>query len=63
MKAYVGFRGVPDDTFFEESGKLKVITGKWGCGIFDGIPEVKLLIQWIAASLSGREIVFTTFQD
>ena len=61
VKAYVGFRGVPEDITFEESEKLKVITGKWGCGVFGGIPEVKLVIQWIAASLSGRVMVFTTF--
>ena len=29
--------------------------------MFGGKPEIKILIQWIAASLSGRNIVYTTF--
>ena len=61
MKANVGFRRIPEDTTFQESGKLKVITGKWGCGVFGGIPVIKIVMQWIAASLSGRDMVFTTF--
>ena len=60
-KAFIGFSGVTIDPAFEEEKRLKVITGKWGCGIFGGMPELKLLIQWIAASMSGREMIFTTF--
>ncbi len=42
-KAYIGFLGVPSDPTFEEH-KMQVVTGKWGCGIFGGIPELKLII-------------------
>jgi hypothetical protein len=34
--------------------KLKVITGGWGCGAFNGDFTTKLVIQWIAASMAGK---------
>jgi len=40
-----------------------VLTGKWGCGIFAGDPLVKCIIQWIASSRAGRDIVVMTFGD
>ena len=30
--------------------KIGVATGNWGCGAFGGDPEVKAIIQWLAAS-------------
>lgn len=27
-----------------------IATGNWGCGAFGGDPEVKTIIQWLAAS-------------
>ncbi len=60
IKSYVGFRGVQSDPDFEES-KSFIVTGNWGCGMFGGKPEIKILVQWIAASLSGRELIYTTF--
>lgn len=38
-----------------------VSTGNWGCGAFEGDPELKLLIQWIAASFSGRDLLYFAF--
>lgn len=29
---------------------IGISTGNWGCGAFGGNPEVKSMIQWIAAS-------------
>ena len=29
-------------------------TGNWGCGAFGGDPELKSLMQWVAASYWGR---------
>jgi hypothetical protein len=29
---------------------IGVSTGNWGCGAFGGNPEIKSMIQWIAAS-------------
>ncbi len=43
-KSYVGFKGDKTDPTFEEGNSLAVVTGKWGCGVFGGIPELKLLI-------------------
>jgi hypothetical protein len=33
-----------------------VATGKWGSGVMHGDPEVKVLVQWMAASECGREV-------
>ncbi|CEM31363.1 unnamed protein product [Vitrella brassicaformis CCMP3155] len=37
-------------------GGLPFATGNWGCGVFGGDPQWKLLIQWCAASLAGRPL-------
>jgi len=33
-----------------------IATGNWGCGIFGGDVELKSIIQWIAASRSGKKM-------
>ncbi|KAL0740706.1 hypothetical protein Bca4012_082219 [Brassica carinata] len=38
----------------ECSEKIGVATGNWGCGVFGGDPEVKIMLQWLAISQSGR---------
>jgi len=53
-KAYTGF-ATPEST------PSKVATGLWGCGAFGGNPEFKALIQLLAASLSGRDLVFFAY--
>lgn len=41
-----------------------VATGNWGCGVFRGDPELKAVIQWVAASAAGcPAIVYHTFSD
>ena len=30
--------------------KIGVATGNWGCGVFGGDPEVKIMLQWLAIS-------------
>lgn len=57
-KAYVGFLG---DYICSPEDKRVISTGKWGCGIFEGCTQYKLLIQWIAASEAGRDMIFCTF--
>ncbi|CAH8320107.1 unnamed protein product [Eruca vesicaria subsp. sativa] len=37
-----------------EGKKIGVATGNWGCGVFGGDPEVKIMLQWLAISQSGR---------
>jgi poly(ADP-ribose) glycohydrolase len=39
----------------------KIITGNWGCGVFRGDPQIKLIIQWIAASLADKEILYCPY--
>jgi len=38
-------------------------TGNWGCGVFGGDPQLKAIIQWIAASVCGKSIVYFPFDD
>ncbi|MQM06151.1 hypothetical protein Taro_038970 [Colocasia esculenta] len=41
-----------------------VATGNWGCGAFGGDPEVKSIIQWLAASQALRPfILYYTFGE
>lgn len=34
----------------EQGNNIGVATGNWGCGAFGGDPELKAIIQWLAAS-------------
>lgn len=34
---------------FEED-EIGIVTGNWGCGAFGGDPEIKAILQWLAAS-------------
>lgn len=61
-KAYVAFftgRGKG-----QKQNVSPVATGNWGCGAFNGDPELKMLIQWMAASEADRlQITYFTFGD
>jgi poly(ADP-ribose) glycohydrolase len=52
-KAFIGFE--------PRSKTFPITTGNWGCGVFCGDPELKFLIQWIAASYWKRPLRFFTF--
>lgn len=57
VKAYVGF------AYADASARAwPVATGNWGCGVFRGDAELKFLIQWLAASLAQRELVYVLFE-
>ena len=59
-KAYSGFNLINLENGFERS----IATGNWGCGVFEGIPELKFIEQWIAASLAGvQRLDYYTFGD
>jgi poly(ADP-ribose) glycohydrolase len=55
LKAYTAFssgvKRVP-------SGYSHVVTGLWGCGSFGGNAEIKIIIQWCAASIAGVPLIF-----
>lgn len=38
-------------------------TGNWGCGAFQGSKQLKTLIQLMACSASGRDLVYFSFGD
>lgn len=48
-KAISGFHLINSENILDKS----VATGNWGCGVFEGIPELKFIEQWIAASFAG----------
>uniref|UniRef100_A0AAV1UC64 poly(ADP-ribose) glycohydrolase n=1 Tax=Peronospora matthiolae TaxID=2874970 RepID=A0AAV1UC64_9STRA len=60
VKAYAGF-AYPEAS----NGELNwpVASGNWGCGVFKGDRELKFLIQWLAASLHRRELVYVLFES
>jgi len=55
-KAFIGFFG-------DRSELYPIATGKWGCGAFGGDPQLKFIIQWLAASKAKREVIFYTTGD
>ncbi|XP_073219894.1 poly(ADP-ribose) glycohydrolase 1-like isoform X2 [Cicer arietinum] len=51
-----------DYDMMEKNNDIGVVTGNWGCGAFGGDPEVKTIIQWLAASQAQRPfIAYYTF--
>lgn len=34
----------------DSESDIGIATGNWGCGVFAGDPEIKSIIQWIAAA-------------
>lgn len=55
-QAYVGFHS-------PTPSPVAVATGKWGCGAFNGDPQLKTIIQLLAASHAGRDLALFTFGD
>ncbi|XP_072228491.1 poly(ADP-ribose) glycohydrolase [Leuresthes tenuis] len=56
-KAYCGFK---DDRRHKEPD---IATGKWGCGAFNGDPQLKAVIQLMAAAKADRGLAYFTFKD
>ncbi|KAG1690105.1 hypothetical protein DVH05_028441 [Phytophthora capsici] len=61
VKAYAGF-AYPNAHDGPSKRCWPVATGNWGCGVFRGDRELKFLIQWLAASLRDRELVYVLFE-
>lgn len=47
-KSYCAFSMIP-------AGNA-IASGKWGCGVFNGDPYLKTLLQWVSASLIGKKV-------
>lgn len=68
-KALVGFLGSNHSSL--EAGRpvanastaAAIATGHWGCGAFGGDRELKFLLQWVAASLVRRNLLYCSFGD
>ncbi|KAJ8922080.1 hypothetical protein NQ315_008721 [Exocentrus adspersus] len=56
-KAYVGFSSR------EKENLAPVATGNWGCGAFRGSAALKSLLQLMACSAAGRDLVYFSFGD
>ena len=44
-------------------GRRPFATGNWGCGVFGGDARLKALLQWMAASRAGRDVLYYPFGD
>ena len=53
MKSFTGFSAI--------KSQARIITGGWGCGVCKGDFPLKVIIQWIAASMAGKDIVICPF--
>jgi len=40
-----------------------IATGNWGCGEFQGCPQLKALVQWASASHCGRRLRYFPFEQ
>ncbi|XVF86196.1 hypothetical protein PTKIN_Ptkin18bG0021000 [Pterospermum kingtungense] len=43
--------------FMDPESCIGIATGNWGCGAFGGDPEIKTIIQWLAASQALRPFI------
>ncbi|GKU92299.1 hypothetical protein SLEP1_g6047 [Rubroshorea leprosula] len=57
MNQTVGNSECNVNQFFDHQESIGIATGNWGCGSFGGDPEVKTIIQWLAASQALRPFI------
>jgi len=43
---------------FQKPSHKTIATGNWGCGAFGGDPQLKSVMQWMAASTHKKKLVF-----
>ncbi|XP_054156131.1 poly(ADP-ribose) glycohydrolase-like [Oppia nitens] len=63
-KAYIGFMDTTTTIGdCDPKHKCAIASGNWGCGAFNGDPELKAVIQLMAATEADRDLVLFTFGD
>ncbi|KAJ3683504.1 hypothetical protein LUZ60_013731 [Juncus effusus] len=56
--------GKGNNELMEIDERIGISTGNWGCGAFGGDPEIKSIIQWLAASQACRPFMhYYTFEE
>merc|ERR1712048_965074 len=60
LKAYAACLG---DARGDAVERRALATGNWGCGAFKGDPQLKAMVQWLAASMAGRSVRYHPFGD
>ncbi len=53
-KAYAAFRDTPEQE--HQACFASVASGLWGCGVARGNPDIKCIVQWMAASLACKDL-------
>lgn len=56
QKAFIAFTAKSDEM-------LPIATGHWGAGVFGGSRSLKFVIQWLAASAAGRNLIYCFLGD
>ena len=62
-KSFCGFDCNASGDGAEGGNRIPVATGNWGCGMFGGNKELKMLIQWMSASQARRKMTYFTFRN
>lgn len=65
-KCFLAFKngnsnGIPE--VVNNGNRDTIASWKWGCGVFNGDPLLKSMIQWMAASYCGKRLILDTYQD
>lgn len=61
--AFAALSGAAKVDHHAESVYPVITTGKWGCGVFGGLPPHKFLQQVLAANMAGVDLEFACFGD
>ncbi len=62
LKALVGFQGAKNSPFLQQELRT-VASGNWGAGAFGGSAAVKAVLQWMACSSCGLDLVYLPWDD
>ena len=66
-KAWIGFKGDTEERKRANEpgfrGLRPIVSGNWGCGMFNGDPQLKSLLQWLSATAVGRRLVYAVHGD